>query len=109
METITMELIDKFDIADTRICEEISCDECSFKGKDNTCVLRNRVFEMIPTIQAISLDKVKQAREEIDNCLAEYTFKGWNGNNPLISKQGVLEILDKLISESEADNERERL
>ena len=48
-----------------------------------------------PTIKAIPLDKVKQARAEIK------TYKHGNGNMYTCGLNKAVEILDKLIAESE--------
>lgn len=51
---------------------------------------------IIPTVQAIPLDKVKQAREEIENL--ETQIQSYHNDNPMISQSDVLAILDKLIA-----------
>ena len=53
------------------------------------------------TIQAIPLDKVKQAREEIDNLYED--FDGYDPNALCEYSSRVDEILDKLIAESEGE------
>lgn len=59
-----------------------------------------------PTVRAISLDKVKKAREEIDD-LARYFDNDCCSDNrdSMFKCSEVLEILDKLIAESEENNE----
>lgn len=61
------------------VVDGISYDSCN-KSMD---------IEDIPTVKAIPLDRIKQAREEME--IASYS-KGYDD---------VLEILDKLIAESE--------
>jgi len=62
-----------------------------------------------PTVKAIPLDKVKQAREEIEE-LATEQIPVYDEENPYIScvieyvsLTEVRELLDKLIAESEAN------
>jgi hypothetical protein len=53
-------------------------------------------------VQAIQLDKVKQAREEIDNLDRHFDNDYFSSNRDAMFKcNEVLEILDKLIAESE--------
>lgn len=55
-------------------------------------------------IQAIPLAKVKQAREEIDDLYRYYDNDYFSGNTDSMFKcNEVLEILDKLIAESEGE------
>lgn len=56
---------------------------------------------IVPTVKAIPLDKVKQAREEID-FLRQHRAKFITSDNKVcIDSKAVLEIFDKLIAESE--------
>ena len=67
-------------------CEHRECSECSQAECSHTQVMQ------IPTVQAIPLDKVKQAREEIENLnLNDY------GDNLYQFQAKCTEILDKLI------------
>jgi hypothetical protein len=55
-----------------------------------------------PTVQAIPLDKVKQAREEIDDLDRYFDNDYFSSNSDAMFKcSDVLAILDKLIAESE--------
>jgi len=74
-------------------------------------VIEKRRIEQMPTIQAIPLDKVKQAREEIEE-LATEQIPVYDEENPYIScvieyvsLTEVRELLDKLIAESEGVND----
>ena len=52
------------------------------------------------------LDKVKKAREEIDDLSRYFDNDSYSGNEDSMFKcSEVLEILDKLIAESEENNE----
>lgn len=54
-----------------------------------------------PTVKAISLDKVKKAREEIDDLDRHFDNDYFSSNNDAMFKcNEVLEILDRLITES---------
>ena len=71
-------------------CEHRECSECSQAECSHTQVMQ------IPTVQAIPLDKVKQAREEIrklDDINPDYPMD----RTIHVSRNEVLEILDKLI------------
>ena len=68
--------------------EEIPVDVCDgFEVTD--------IIEKMPTVKAIPLDKIKQAREEIENL--EVQIQSYHNDDPMISQSDVLEILDKLI------------
>ena len=68
--------------------EEIPVDVCDgFEVTD--------IIEKMPTVKAIPLDKIKQAREEIENLEAQ--IQSYHNDDPMISQSDVLEILDKLI------------
>lgn len=71
----------------------------------------NIMVSCAQTIQAISLAKIKQAREKIDNIepldFIEITNQiGSNGQEMETSKKFAIAILDKLIAESEGANEK---
>ena len=66
------------------------------------------IVDNMPTIQAIPLDKVKQAKEEIENIgmgsYLEITKEiECNNREVRMSKKFAIVILDKLIAESEED------
>lgn len=67
--------------------------------------IRNMV-EFTPTVKAVSLDKVKQAREEIeDNLFVAYgEYDNPQSYYTVVEVKDVLKILDKLI-ESEGNND----
>ena len=68
--------------------EEIPIDVCDgFEVTD--------IIEKMPTVKAIPLDKIKQAREEIENL--EVQIQSYHNDDPMISQSDVLGILDKLI------------
>lgn len=61
------------------------------------------IFEILheaPTVQAIPLDKVKQARRELDK-LPIYGAKFTDDFRIHLDREEVFSILDKLIAESE--------
>lgn len=60
-----------------------------------------RIREIVDEAEdkTIRLDKVKQAREEIENL--ETQIQSYHNDNPMISQSDVLEIIDKLIEEVE--------
>ena len=55
--------------------------------------------ELARTIQAIPLDRIKQAKEEI----SKSCYKACITDDGVIKESKVLEILDKLIAESEGE------
>lgn len=63
---------------------------------DGACLLKNA-----PTVKAIPLDRIKKAREEIDELDGEFLtiYDGTNklGSGKYVYIEAVLEILDKLI------------
>ena len=61
--------------------------------------------EMTPTIQAIPLEQVKQLREKIKDMQSHIQLKDKTTNEHwiFVDKFDVLEILDRLISESEGE------
>lgn len=88
-----MNLIDK-----DKTMEEIPIDVCDgFEVTD--------IIEKIPTVKAISLDKVKQAREEIENEIKFWNEETTDSNSYTTeirkakanSYKHCLELLDKLI------------
>lgn len=64
-----------------------------------------KILDFQPTVQAIPLDKVKQAREEMENIdWKSCSSKIVDGNRvktELIDRKDALAILDRLIVESE--------
>lgn len=68
-----------------------------------------RIQEIVnkPTFKAVPLDKVKKAREEIDDLSRYFDNDCCSGNRDSMFKcSEVLEILDKLIAESEVKNDK---
>ncbi len=64
------------------------------------------VLDSQPTIKAVPLDKVKKAREEIDDLSRYFDNGSYSGNEDSMFKcNEVLEILDELIAESEGNSE----
>jgi hypothetical protein len=59
--------------------------------------LFDQFVDMQPTVKAISLDEVKKAREE----MSQKSHADADGWDTVIDLDDALEILDKLISESE--------
>ena len=59
---------------------------------------------LVPTVKAISLDKVKQAREEIDSIVGSKGFDDYDYCSGLICARN---ILDKLLAENEKTTEEE--
>lgn len=65
-------------------------------------VIKKSKIERMPTIQAIPLDRIKQAREEIDDLYRYYDTGYYSGNRDSMFKcSEVFKILDNLIAESE--------
>ena len=62
---------------------------------DGACLLKDA-----PTVQAIPLDKIKQARRELDK-LPIYGAKFTDDFRIHLDREEVFAILDKLIAESE--------
>jgi hypothetical protein len=54
-----------------------------------------------PTVPAITLDRIEEARDEIENL--EVQIQSYHNDNPMISQSDVLDILDKLIAEAERE------
>lgn len=74
--------------------------------RNNWCI---EVIEGEETVKAIPLDKIKQAREDIEE-LATEEIEVWDEENPYISGvveyvslAEVRELLDNLIAESEGE------
>lgn len=63
-------------------------------------VIKKRKIEQMPTIQAIPLDMVKQAREEIEQN-AYPIVHGVNNHDMGMTLGGIFQVLDKLIADSE--------
>ena len=59
----------------------------------------DRIVESRPTAEVISLDRVKQAREEINECIRTSIIMGGHQRANGLSEARA--ILDKLIAESE--------
>ena len=58
--------------------------------------------DLLHTVKAIPLDKIKKAREKIDDLDRHFDIDYFSGNKDSVFRcNEVLEILDKLISESE--------
>lgn len=72
------------------------------EGFSGNQILDMIVFNEIPTVKAIPLDKVKQAREEINHLYRYFDNDCSSSNKDSMFKCcEVLVILDKLIAESE--------
>ena len=64
---------------------------------DGACLLKD-----VPTVQAIPLDQIKQAREEIDDLDRYFDSDYFSSNSDAMFKcSDVLAILDKLIESEE--------
>ena len=97
--------------------EDVKADHRRFKGyldEDMIARLNMTLENNVPIIQAIPLDLVKQAREEI-NAKMESIVGEYKGGTPFeqmpsakiyrnTARKECIEILDKLIAESEGDN-----
>lgn len=77
-------------------CEHRECSECSQAECSHTQVMQ------IPTVQAIPLDKVKQARRELDK-LPIYGAKFTDDFRIHLDREEVFAILDKLIESEDKE------
>ncbi len=92
-----MRLID----ADKLPYSNVKTNKYGYVEVTETVVLEEEIANA-QTVKAIPLDKVKRAREEIDDLYRYYDESYVTGNNdPMFKCKEVFEILDKLIAESE--------